>query len=194
MSRDYDDEDDEPRPRRRKRRYDDDYDDAPRRGGRSGAVTGVGVLTIILGALLLVCGLCYSGIGLVAGGAAGAPGAPAGFGPLAGMVGGVLIIIALIILIFGALYLAGGIGCVQRHNWGRIMTLVMAGFSGVLAVLSLIGIVLNLLQPAAGGPPGFQEGRILGIFLSVVLMLLLFTHCVMGFVVLLSGQASAEFE
>jgi hypothetical protein len=84
---------------------------------------------------------------------------------------------------------------VQRANWGRIMTLVMAGFSGIFAVLMLIVIVMNLMSPAAApGIPGAQAANIIGIFISVVLMLLLFTHCVMSFVVLLSGEASAEFD
>jgi len=204
MSRDdYDDE--EPRPRRRRRSYEeeDDYE-APRRrrgGEASGGVTGVGVFTIILGSLLLLCGLCYSGLGLVAGAGGAGGGGPPGFGGMMQMAAGILIVIALLILIFGALYLAGGIGVVQRRNWGRIMTLVMAAFSGLGGILMIINIIVQLAQPAPPpqfGPPGFQQGfqsgRIIGILVGAVFMIILFTHCIMSYVVLLNSRNASEFE
>ena len=189
MSRDdYDEEDD--RPRRRRRRDEEDYDDVsrPRRGGRSGSVTGVGIISIILGSLTLLCGLC-TGIGsLYFSAAAGGPGMrqrnPFPFQAAAG----VAIVVAVVILILGVFYLVGGIGVLQRRTWGRIMTLVMAGFSGLLGVLCLIAIVALIAQPAPG------EAKAIGILVYFVGVALYFTHCIMSFVVLLSSQNAMEFD
>jgi hypothetical protein len=206
MSRDYDD-DDEPRPRRRRPRYDEDDDyDRPRRrrggGSKAGSVTGVGVISIILGSLLLLCGLCVT-LGGVAAGAGGAGMRGPGMFP-AQMAAGILIFIAIGILVLGALYLAGGIGCLQRRQWGRIMTLIMAGFSGLLGVLQIINVIVTIAQTSRaapivmGGPPGFQEGfqagQVVGIIIGILLVLVLFTHCIMSFVVLLNAANAAEFD
>lgn len=209
MSReDFDFEEDEERSRRQRRRrsYEEEEDyEAPRRrrggsGQAAGSITGVGVITIILGSLMLLCGLCYSGIGLMAGAGAAGGGGPPGFPGLMGMAAGILIVVALLILIFGALYLAGGIGVVQRRNWGRIMTLVMAGFSGLFGILTIIGVISNLLQPTPppqfgpGFQQGFQSGRIMSVLIGVVMMIVLFTHCIMSYVVLLNSRNASEFE
>jgi hypothetical protein len=145
---------------------------------------------------MLLCGLCYSGIGLVAG--AGAAGGRGGFMPLMGMAAGILIVVALLILVFGALYLAGGIGVIQRRNWGRIMTLVMAAFSGLGGILMIVSIIGNLMQPTVQLPPGMQQNiqssRIMGVLIGALAMLVLFTHCIMSYVVLLSSDNASEFE
>jgi hypothetical protein len=183
MSRDWDEE----RPRRR-RQDDDDYEDIGRpRRAASGSVTSVGVITIILGSLTLLCGLCFTIFGIAfAGGAAGAP-RGAGFLPFQ-MAAGILVVMAIIVLILGALYLVGGIGVLQRRNWGRIMTLVMAGFSGLFGVLQIVGGIVNLAQQ---GP---AEGKVIALLVNLLIAALFFTHCVMSFVVLLSAQNAAEFE
>ncbi len=184
MSRD--DWDDEDRPRRRRRRDEDDYGDVRRRPDeRSGSVTGVGVISIILGSLVLLCGFCVMVSGLAFAGGAGV-GAPGNMFPFQ-MAAGVLIVIALLFIIFGVLYLVGGIGVLQRRNWGRIMTIVMAAFSALFGILYLIGIVGTLAQP---GPP---EGKVIGVLIGLVLAGVFFTHCIMSFVVLLSSNNTAEF-
>lgn len=206
MSRDYDDLD-EPRPRRR-RRYEDEeeYEDVRRRrrGGRgsSGSVTSVGVITIILGSLQLLCGMCSS-IGAIAMGA-GAGQAPPGAGFLPAFLAGAAIVVAILILIFGALYLVGGIGVIQRRNWGKIMTLVMAGFSGLGGILCIIAVInILFMGPAVvGGPPGFQanvqqnvqQAKVMGVVIYTLAMIVLFTHCIMSYVVLLNSRNAAEFE
>jgi hypothetical protein len=184
MSRD--DWDDDDRPRRRRRRDEDDYEDVRRRSDeRSGSVTGVGVISIVLGSLVLLCGFCVMVAGLAFAG--GAAGGPAGNMFPFQVAAGVFVVFAILFIIFGVLYLVGGIGVLQRRNWGRIMSLVMAGFSALFGIIYLIGIVGTLAQP---GPP---DSKVLGILIGLLLAGMFFTHCVMSFVVLLSSQNAAEF-
>lgn len=187
--RDVEDDDDRPRRRRERDEEDEDYDRPRRkRGSGAGSITSVGVITIILGSLSLLCGLCI-GIGGVA----------AGAGPGAGRFGGrnvlpfqaaagILIAIAVLIFIFGVVYLIGGIGVLQRRNWGRIMTLVSAGFSGLFGVLQLVGGVINLIGPAP------MEGKIVAFFINLLVAFIFLAHCVMSFMVLLNSRNAREFD
>src|SRR5262245_62425773 len=124
MSRD-DYDDDYDRPRRRRRPRDDDYDDYEddvrrRSGPSSGSVTSVGVVSIILGSLLLLCGICFMVASLgIAGAGAGGP--AANIFPVQ-VATGVFIVIAVLFLVLGVLYMVGGIGVIQRRIWVKIMT------------------------------------------------------------------------
>ncbi len=189
MSRD--DYDDDDRPRRRRRR-DDDYDDIGRVGGgsSSGSVTGVGVISIILGSMTLLCGLCVVvlSMGIFGGAGGGNFGGRANFPDIFQAAAGVMIVISILVLVLGVLYLVGGIGVLQRRNWGRIMTLIMAGFSALLGIFCILVMISMLVQP---GPP---EGKVIGALMVIVGVIVYFTHCIMSFVVLLSSQNAREFE
>ena len=192
-SRERDDEDDDDRPRRsRDRDYEDDDYDRPRRsrrrGSGAGSITGVGVISIILGSLSLLCGICFMIVGIVGAGAAGGR-----FGPNVmpfgqGAIAGIAIVISLVILILGVLYLIGGIGVLQRRNWGRIVTLVSAGFSGVFGVLQIIGVVVNLASPVP------MEAKVFQVLVNFAAALVFFAHCIMSFMVLLNSDNAREFR
>lgn len=190
---DYDDDDDRPRRARRRSRDDDDYEDIGRRrrsggGERSGSVTSVGVISIILGSLTLLCGLCAV-VGSFTFLAAGPGGQFGGRNVLPFQAaGGVAVIISLVVVIFGVLYLTGGIGVIQRRNWGRIMTLVMAGFSILSGILCLIAVVGMLATPAP------IEGKMIGVLIYLLGAFIYFAHGIMAFVVLLSSDNASEFE
>jgi len=185
---DYDDDDDD---RRRRDRRDDDYDRprrSRRRGSGAGSITGVGVITIILGSLSLLCGVC-----VMIGGIAGAGAAGGRFGPNVmpfgqGAIASIAIAIALVILILGVLYLIGGIGVLQRRNWGRIVTLVSAGFSGVAGVFLVLSFIGNLISPMP------MEAKIMPVLVALLGALVCFAHCIMSFIVLLNSDNAREFR
>lgn len=182
-------EDDRPR-RRRDRDDDDDIDARPRRkrGSGAGSITSVGVITIILGSLTLLCGVCVAiaGIGFAGGGGQGRFGG-GNVLPFQAA-GGILIAFAVLILVFGVVYLVGGIGVLQRRNWGRIMTLIAAGFSGLFGVLQIGGGVINLLGPAP------MESKIGAFLVNLLVAFVCLAHCIMSFMVLLNSKNAREFE
>jgi hypothetical protein len=191
MSRD-DYDDDYDRPRRRRRRDDDydDYRDDVRRGGgpSSGSVTSVGVISIILGSLTLLCGICFMiGSLAFAGAAGGHPAFAQNVFPFQAAAG-IMVVLSILVLVIGTLDLIGGIGVLQRRNWGRIMTLVMAGFSGLIGLFFLVVVVIGLAAP---GP---AENKVVVVLVYLLGAAILFVHCIMSFVVLLSSQNAREFE
>jgi hypothetical protein len=90
-------------------------------------------------------------------------------------VGAIIMITAVISLAWGAGAIAGGVGLLGRKNWGRILTLVLAGVSGLLAILSLI-------QIGSAGAGALLNVLIYGFY------------AVFAFVVLLSPQRAQEFS
>lgn len=191
MARDDDWDDDDDRPRRR-RRNDDDYDDdyrgrSIRRVEHSGAVTAVGVISIVLGALFVLFGICAMLGGALAGGAAhnlqGNPGA----GVFA-VAAGFIVIFALLILVLAVLLIVGGIGVLNRRNWARILTLVLGGLSAVGAIFWILGAISSVNNNAM---PDDRAGAIL---VSLVLVFLHIGYTVLVFVVLLNSMYAEEFE
>lgn len=171
--RDDDVDDDYPRPRRRRRWR-------SRSGARSGAVTTVAVINFILGGLASACGVlaAIGGAVLGLGGAAAAANQP-GMDPQGAKVAGgmlaaggvVLTVIALIVVLWGVLAIVAGVGVIKRQQWGRILTLILAGLAAVIAVLSLLNGVRGIVGLALYG--GYA------------------TTC---FVTLLNRDNAAEFE
>jgi hypothetical protein len=90
-------------------------------------------------------------------------------------VGVIIMATAVLTLLWGGLAIAGGVGLIKRRNWGRILTLVLGGIAGVLAILSLIGT--------------FQGGGVA----SLVNVLIYAGYAVFAFVVLLNPQNAREF-
>jgi hypothetical protein len=196
MGRDsWDDDDDDDRPRRRRRRdrYDDDEDDdlgrRRKREAPSGAVTGVGVIGIILGILVLLLGMCLL-MGVAFMGEAGRQGAFAmpGFG--AGMA--VVMVVTILILLWGALAMVAGIGVINRKQWGRILNLIVTGIGAAAGLLSLVGAIVALSAAADAGP-----GRgpvMMGSMLNFLVAFVLIGYCIQSYIVLLGSRGASEFN
>lgn len=171
MSRrsDYDDDDYDDRGRRPARR--DEYDDydAPRPragGGGGGLVVALGVLHIIMGSIALLFGFCA----LIGGAAvAGAEGEfrRAGAGGIAGMAGAILIIMAIGMLLGGALGLSGGIGTLTRKFWGWVCGLIAGSLYGVMGILFFIGMIRSF------GIPDFPGANRTGAIITNLLFALI---------------------
>jgi hypothetical protein len=160
---------------------------------RSGLVTALAVINFVLGGLSIICGLLLflGGAFLTSAGGAGGEferqfeqkmreqGVEVKGGQIGGKtvqaIGAIVMIIATVTLLWGAGAIAGGVGLIGRRNWGKILTLVLAGVAGVLAILSLIQT--------------FQGGGAMGL-LNVVIYV---GYAVFAFVVLLNPQISREF-
>lgn len=191
---DWADEDDE-RPRRRRPRYDDDDDfdyDIRRRGSaaRSGAVTGVGIVSIIIGCLDLLVGVCFLLVVVVMGDAGNRAGgfAMPGFGGTVAVV----VVATLLILLWGTLALVSGVGVLNRRQWARIMVLILSGIGAAAGLLFLVGAIGIL----GAGPnvPGDHGALLMGVFVYLLLAAVLIGYCVWSYVVLLNSRNGAEFN
>jgi hypothetical protein len=182
------DNDDDERPRRRDREryddddYDDDYYDRPfqsRVGNRSGAVTVVGVVNIILGSLLALLSCLILFCGVIFAAAANGPrmGGP-GDGLFAFIGGGVFIVLYSIGLIMA------GVGVLNRRNWARVLNLVLGGFAGVAALVFLYKLIQII------GVPGFPGEVVGNLFMFAVLS----GYVIMAYVILLNSHYASEFR
>jgi hypothetical protein len=164
------------------------YGDQPPPGpptGRSGAVTAVAIVNFVLGGLEVLFGLVIMIMGpavasFITGVASDASkqsgmnpaeaekfrqAASAGGGFLTAVVG----FIGVCFMIFGVPMILAGIGVLNRRQWGRILTLVLAVLSGLLALLNLIS--LNIVGLIINGG-----------------------YAILAFVVLLNAKNAAEFR
>jgi hypothetical protein len=123
--------------------------------GRPGIVTAGSITLIVLGALGLLIGvaaLLFGGV--LAGGGAGeiAP----GFEGMMGAFGGMLIFIAILVLVFGALEVWAGINALGGRSWARITGIV-------LSVIGAAMFVGGLFTSGAGADAGQGANPILNI-------------------------------
>jgi hypothetical protein len=144
----------------------DDYGGGPP-SGRSGAVTAVAVVNFVLGALNVICGIVMfvafnSIMGLFSSAFSQAaqqqPGMTAeqqkqlqqasGVMGTLGTAGG--IILGTCGLIFGILYILGGVGVLNRRSWGRILTIILGIFAAIIAVLALFTLNIPVLVVDGG--------------------------------------------
>jgi hypothetical protein len=104
-------------------------------------------------------------------------------------------IIALVVLMLP--YVLAGIGVSGRKQWGRILCLVVAGFSalfGLLAML-LLGLNLSTVSRLLRILPEEYHGRvILGITLTGITMLAFFAQSIGSFAILTSSKYAKEFR
>ena len=193
---DWEDEDvDRPRRRRQRARYEDDDDeddyDIRRRGagGKSGAVTGVGIISIILGSLDLLFGVCMLLVTIIMGneGNRGAFAMP-GFGGAVAVV----LVFTLLILLWGTLTLVSGIGVLNRRQWARVMVLVL---SGIGAAVGLLYLFLAFGSLSAGvDAAGNRGANVMGFLFFLLLAAILIGYCVWSYVVLLNARYGSEFR
>ncbi len=117
-------------------------------GGRPGIVTGAGITLIVLGALtLLIALILLLGAAIFAGAAGGVDTEVPGLGGMFGAFAGVIFLVVLIVLGFGALQVVSGIKVLGGRNWARITGLVVAVIAGVLALTGVgqaDGAILNI--------------------------------------------------
>jgi hypothetical protein len=179
-----------PRPKRDERhaddRYadddDDDYYDEPFRhpgAGRSGAVTFLGVVNVVLGSLLALISCLFLFCGVIFAAAAGpGPGFGPGDGLFAFIGGGVFITLYSIGLIMA------GIGVLNRRNWGRVLNLVLGGFAGVAALLFLYRFIQDV------GVPGVSDEIIGDLFVFALLS----GYVILAYAILLNSHYATEFR
>ena len=203
MPRDDDWEDDD-RPRRRRERErddrddeEDDYDRPRRRGGageKSGAVTSVGVLNIVLGSLITILGLCLMLGGLFAAGAGAdvnrfnvnPPGAPNPGGMMA-FLGGMVILFSVVFLLFGVGMILAGVGILNRRNWARILTFVLAAFMAIFALLHLVSLFQTISAPPV-------PGKTTAILVALLMVMIEIAYVVLSYTVLLNSRYAGEFR
>lgn len=184
------------RPRRR-RRADDDLDlrhDAP---PQSGAVTGAGVVSIIMGVLFLICGGGFGMCGLFCAGAGMAARQQGNILPpeMLENFGGVLLGWGLLHLILGVCLLVGGIMTLQRKNSGRVFCLVLAAIVALLGVGQLVLCILMIADDGGGffGNPDPDE-RIAQAVGGMFVGLLYIAFSVFVGLVLMNAHNKGEFD
>ncbi len=141
----WDDWDDEDELFPRQRRRGEEGDSLRRRGPpQGGVVTGAGVVTIIIGVLFLLCGVCSGFVGVLFAGVGQMARHQGNVLPpaLFEVTGGVLLGWAILHLALGVLNLIGGILVLQRSRFGRLLTLGLAMLNGILGVGQLVLCVL----------------------------------------------------
>jgi hypothetical protein len=107
--------------------------------GSNGAITAVAVLNFVYAGLSLICGLLlFIGGALFASEGSRFEREFGGSGATSAGVGALVILLALVALGHGGGSIAGGVGVLNRRQWGRILSLVLAGVAILLALLSLI--------------------------------------------------------
>lgn len=123
---------------------------------RPGMVTAAGITLIVLGVLTMLLGLLLLlGAGLFAGAAGSIPETAdmPGMGGMFGAFAGAILIFTLIVLGFGALQLVSGVKALGGRAWARVTGIVVAIIAGVLALAGIGsaegGAVINIALVAA---------------------------------------------
>ena len=145
-------------------------------GMRSGAVTSVAVVNFVMAGLQLVCGVAMLAMGGLIGAFAAQAGAEVDSEAAAavGIASTVVVVYGIVMLVLSALMIVSGVGVLKLANWARVLTLVLGGIYGVLAILSLISLCMG------------QCGAIVGLLLHG-------GYCTFVYIVLLNRQYANEF-
>lgn len=137
---------------------------------RPGRVTAASIILIVLGALGLLIGLLVLLGGAMFAGAAGdpsvqaeIPGFPAG---AAGALGGVIIVVAVVILAWSILEILSGAKALGGRNWARITGIVLSVLALLLFVL---GLVTSLTAPAPAAVEGAEAAGPVGMVINLVI-------------------------
>ena len=126
--------------------------------GRPGIVTAGSITLIVLGALSLLGGVLFMLGGALFAGAEGSEAldVPPGLEGMAGAFAGMLIFIAILVLIYGALEIWAGINALGGRSWARITGIVLSVIGAALFIGGLLGAteeganpVLNIIFIAA---------------------------------------------
>jgi hypothetical protein len=60
-----------------------------------------------------------------------------------GFLGTLIMILSLLNILWGGGAIAGGIGLLKRQNWGRLVSLVLAGVAGAVGILYIVTIFMG---------------------------------------------------
>jgi len=148
-------------------------------GEKSAAVTIVAIVNFVFAGLQLLCGMLVTLAGGLFAGAVGTLAARAEkvdpeAATAAGLVSALIIGYGVTVLLVGALMIVCGVGIIKRASWARVLTLILGGIAGVLAVFSLVSL-------CRGNVP------------SIVPVLLDSGYCALVFIVLLNRRYAEEF-
>jgi len=116
-------------------------------GGRTGLAAVAGIALLILGILGALIGLLVFAVAGMVGslGSGGffdeVPGMPPGFETA---IGGFVVVLGVIILVYSLLYVIGGIGVLRSRGWGRVIGIVVGIISGLIWISAAT-------TPAPGG-------------------------------------------
>lgn len=189
-------DEDEPKPRRR-RRGDDSFDVCDGGAAHSGAVTGVGVVSIVLSALFLLCGGAFGLCGVFCASAGVAARQQGNIFPpdMFETAGGVLLGWALLHLLLGVGLLMAGIVTLQRRNWGRVMSLILGAIVGVLGGAQIVfSIVVAMSEGGGLFGNADPEERVVQAVIGCFWGLLYVAYAIFVYTVLLSSHYRAEFD
>ena len=95
-----------------------------------------------------------------------------------------LVVIGVVSVVAGIVLIVTGLGLLRRSQTSRIVTLVLGGMGGALAVLYGVQLFDELTQGATAG----------GIALSLAGLVVHGGYCVLVFVVLLNPRNATEFR
>jgi GYF domain 2 len=190
------------------------YAAPPSAGGRA-IVTAFGVVTLVLASLLAIAG-CTSGVGSIfcftasntllqqgqANSAPAGPGAPAAppgqscSAMFATIAGGILLVLAFILVavMVSHLALAGGhfavgVGVLRRRPWARILALVLSGFTAIYGLAALAEVIWRLFQSPL--PADYEIG---GQVLTALVGLVFTAHATLTWVVMFHPACAGQFR
>jgi hypothetical protein len=187
-------DDDEPRPRR-SRRF--DVDDLRQGTRQSGAVTGAGVVTIIMGALSLLCGGGFGICGLFCAGAGAAARQQGNIIPpeMLENYGGFFLAWGLFHLALGVCLLIAGIVTLQRHNWGRTFALILAGIVACIGLVQFgFFIMVGMGEMGALFDNGDPDERIGQAVVGCMHAVIYLAYAIFVYIVLLNSHNKEEFD
>ncbi len=122
---------------------------APVGPGKSGAVTAVGLLTLLLGAGYAALGAWF----VVAGASWAAQASNNPWGPfitLFGALPALIVLLGVAFLVQGAVGSLAGLGCLGGRSWGRPLALVFAALAALWGLLALAATDRGAAEVAFG--------------------------------------------
>lgn len=183
----WDDDDDRRRepPRESSRSdYDRDYLDAGNK--KSVAVTFLAVIHLLMGGVVLVCGLC--GFFIVSffseAGQLGGLGLP-------GIGGGKVFTILFVVFVlgWGTGAIVSGVGLINRSAWSRLLSLILGVLAGAVGLLYLVAAIMILTVQGAS-----ENEKLAAFLLSFGGAVLFLGHCIWSYAVLLQPRYAGEFH
>jgi hypothetical protein len=117
----------------------------------------LGILTVGMGTLLLLAALLASGVGSVKGIG----------GDVAAAFGGLVALLAALVLLWAVLEMTAAIGMLAHRRWGRLLGLAIGGLGLAFAGLSLL-TALGAGEAASGPSIGFNLILVAGYGLTVL--------------------------
>jgi hypothetical protein len=151
---------------------------------RSGGVTAVAVVNFVLGGLAILCGLLAFLGGAILSGAGSVSkemeaemrkkGVEVKSGDIQAA-GNLVMIVSFVTIGWGVCAIIGGIGLIGRKQWGRMLTLILAG---VAVILALFGLYQTVSVSA----------------MNILNVLIYGGYAALVFIILLKPQVAQEFS